>query len=509
MPDESAPASTPGPTSTPGPAQGRLRLNLRRREPRPSALEPRWTSVEGVKIFYRESPGPKDSATMMHVHGFGLSGRYLLPTAELLAHDFHTLVPDLPGFGRSGRSVDPLGVEGMAHAAASFLDERGIPSASLVGNSMGCAVICEFAHHYPEKLDRAVLVAPAGGMHNQPLATALRQLVIDSVREPPRLATVAVPDYLRFGVPSTLRLFRALTRFPSLDRLLALKVPTLVVVGNADPLMPGPPRIKEVAGQTENSVLLVVIHGAAHAINFSHPGELANVIRQFMSDKPIVDDPDSPGDARVYEIHRGGQLPEVPGSESRDELARAVVRRPHAVGDRRLRRSRHGRAARRLRAPRGARRRLRQRRHVVVREAHADPARLHGSPSRGDGRDRRVAAHGPALPGRLRGGRALAGCGHGQALPRRRRRPAAAHGGGAAAFDTVPVEEYDGKVVGFFGEASHPSLGRAYRDCGYAPMVELLRYLEEHGFSTWIASGGDRDFMRPIAARSTAYLRSG
>jgi pimeloyl-ACP methyl ester carboxylesterase len=247
---------------------------------------------------------------MMHLHGFGLSGRYLLPTAELLAHDFHTLVPDLPGFGRSGRSPSPLGVEGLAHAAASFLDERQVATTSLVGNSMGCAVICEFAHLYPERVDRAVLVAPAGGLHNQPLGKAMGQLALDSVREPPSLIKVAVPDYLRFGVPSTVRLFRALTQFPSLDRLLELQVPTLVVLGRSDPLMPGAGRIKEVAGRTANSVLLVVIDGAAHAINFSHPGELANVIRQFMSDQPIVDDPDSPGHAHAFEIHRGAHLPQ-------------------------------------------------------------------------------------------------------------------------------------------------------------------------------------------------------
>lgn len=288
------------------------RLTLRRR-PRPqSALSSRWTTVEGVRVHYRESPSQPDAPTMMHLHGFGLSGRYLLPTAELLAGDFHTLVPDLPGFGRSGRSPSPLGVEGLAHAAASFLDERQVATASLVGNSMGCAVICEFAHHYPERIDRAVLVAPAGGLHNQPLGRAMKQLALDSVREPPSLIKVAVPDYVRFGVPSTVRLFRALMQFPSLDRLLELKVPTLVVLGRSDPLMPGPARIKEVAGRTENSVLLVVIDGAAHAINFSHPGELANVIRQFMSDRPIIDDPDSPGHARTYEIHRGTHLPEAP-----------------------------------------------------------------------------------------------------------------------------------------------------------------------------------------------------
>jgi hypothetical protein len=35
--------------------------------------------------------------------------------------------------------------------------------------------------------------------------------------------------------------------------------------------------------------------------------------------------------------------------------------------------------------------------------------------------------------------------------------------------------------------------------CAFVPMVELLRYLEANGFTTYIASGGDRDFMRPFA----------
>jgi hypothetical protein len=54
--------------------------------------------------------------------------------------------------------------------------------------------------------------------------------------------------------------------------------------------------------------LLVVIDTPAHAVNFSHPGELAHVIRLFMADKRILDDPDSPGRSRVYEIYRGIQL---------------------------------------------------------------------------------------------------------------------------------------------------------------------------------------------------------
>ena len=68
------------------------------------------------------------------------------------------------------------------------------------------------------------------------------------------------------------------------------------------------------------------------------------------------------------------------------------------------------------------------------------------------------------------------------------------------AFGGMSVEDYAAEVGDFLADASHPTLGRPYRDCGYQPMVELLRYLKAHGFSTYIASGGDRDFMRPIAS---------
>jgi phosphoserine phosphatase len=67
------------------------------------------------------------------------------------------------------------------------------------------------------------------------------------------------------------------------------------------------------------------------------------------------------------------------------------------------------------------------------------------------------------------------------------------------AFADVTVDAYTTKVLGFFETADHPQLGRPYRSCGYQPMVELLRFLEANGFVTYIASGGDRDFMRPIA----------
>jgi phosphoserine phosphatase len=68
-----------------------------------------------------------------------------------------------------------------------------------------------------------------------------------------------------------------------------------------------------------------------------------------------------------------------------------------------------------------------------------------------------------------------------------------------AAYEGISVEDFEAKSNEFLRSAKHPTLGRGYLECAYAPMVELLAYLEANGFSNYIASGGGRDFMRPIS----------
>jgi phosphoserine phosphatase len=66
------------------------------------------------------------------------------------------------------------------------------------------------------------------------------------------------------------------------------------------------------------------------------------------------------------------------------------------------------------------------------------------------------------------------------------------------AFAGKSVEEYAAAADSFLRGGKHPTLDRTFHTCGYRPMVELLRYLEANGFTNYIASGGDRDFMRPV-----------
>jgi pimeloyl-ACP methyl ester carboxylesterase len=76
-----------------------------------------WTTLDGRPVFARVSAGGAPGAVpVVCVHGLGVSGRYLMPTARELAADHPTFVPDLPGYGRSAKPPRPLDVPGLAAA---------------------------------------------------------------------------------------------------------------------------------------------------------------------------------------------------------------------------------------------------------------------------------------------------------------------------------------------------------------------------------------------------------
>lgn len=253
-------------------------------------LEERWTIVDGLPLLYRANlaPAPHDVPAIVHLHGFAIGGRYLLPTAEALAPHHPTYVPDLPGFGRSHKPPRPLDLTALADATARFMDAVGLEQAVLLGNSMGCAVITEFATRHPERITAAVLCSPAGGPNNQPLRRALGQMVLDGPRENPRMLPAAASDYVRYGLVDAFRLFRTLMEYPVVARVERLTLPVLVVAGDRDPLV-NPARAHIISRLPH--VTIVFIDGAAHALNFSHPDELAHVVRCWLGDEPITDSP--------------------------------------------------------------------------------------------------------------------------------------------------------------------------------------------------------------------------
>ena len=62
----------------------------------------------------------------------------------------------------------------------------------------------------------------------------------------------------------------------------------------------------------------------------------------------------------------------------------------------------------------------------------------------------------------------------------------------------MSTAEFQAIVTDWLEKARHPRFKRRYTELAYQPMVELLAYLRENGFKTYIVSGGGIEFMRPM-----------
>jgi pimeloyl-ACP methyl ester carboxylesterase len=120
--------------------------------------------ANGTDVFVADTGGDAPAVVMLHGGGPGASGlsNYSRNT-EALSRHFRVLVPDMPGYGRSSKHVDhsdPFGY--LADTIRAMLDELGIATAALVGNSYGGAAALRLALDTPNRVTKLVLMGPGG-----------------------------------------------------------------------------------------------------------------------------------------------------------------------------------------------------------------------------------------------------------------------------------------------------------------------------------------------------------
>jgi 2-hydroxy-6-oxonona-2,4-dienedioate hydrolase len=252
------------------------------REPCRGRLASRWNRVNGIRLHALVSadPVPAERMPVVLVHGLGMSSRYMAPLARCLARDVPVFAPDLPGFGLSGRPPRTLTVRGMADALAAWMDATGIGRAALLGNSLGCEVLVELALRRPDLVGRLVLQGPTPDREH---ASALRQVAmffLTGLFERPTIVWVAVVDYLRAGVWRYARTVRHMNTYRMSAGLPHVAAPTLIVRGTHDHLVPQ--SWVERMAMLMPRARLVVVSGAAHGMNYSHPRQLRAAILPFL-----------------------------------------------------------------------------------------------------------------------------------------------------------------------------------------------------------------------------------
>ncbi|MFE4462656.1 alpha/beta fold hydrolase, partial [Nocardia tengchongensis] len=119
----------------------------------------RTVRVGGREIHVSEF-GSGPAVVLLHGGGPGATGvANYSRNIDALARRFRVIVPDLPGYGRSAKWIDqsdPFGY--LGRSVGGLLDELGVASAHLVGNSYGGAAALRLAMDRPDKVGRMVLM---------------------------------------------------------------------------------------------------------------------------------------------------------------------------------------------------------------------------------------------------------------------------------------------------------------------------------------------------------------
>ncbi|GAC1432686.1 MAG: alpha/beta hydrolase [Ktedonobacteraceae bacterium] len=244
----------------------------------------RITTANGLSMYIRT---PKDriradAPTIILVHGLSVSSGYMMPTAVRLAPHYHVYLPDLPGFGRSPNPPHILNIAELADALASWMQTMKLPPATFLGNSMGCQIIVNFTLRYPQCINRAILVSPTMDTKALTIHQEAQRLLRDTPCEPLHFLPVLLREYALAGISRTIRTLQYAFEDPMEEHLPHVHVPTLVVRGSRDPIVPQD-WAEKVNRLLPNSQL-VVVQGAGHAVNFNSPDELVHLVRWFLRD---------------------------------------------------------------------------------------------------------------------------------------------------------------------------------------------------------------------------------
>src|SRR5215210_6676330 len=252
--------------------------------PRNAKLKTSRTVVNGLPMHARFSLDPrlKSQPAVVLVHGLVVSSRYMVPIAERLASHYRVYAPDLPGFGKSAKPPRALDMPELADSLDAWMQAISLESAVLIGNSMGCQVIAHLAMRHPERVERAVLQGPTMDPQGRTVLRQLGRFLTNSTREPLSLAPIIMLDYLAAGFGRAWRTFHYALRDRIEDNLPHLWMPTLVVRGSRDPIVPQ--RWAEEVSRLLPDGRLVVVPEVTHTVNFDAPSEFVRVIREFLNE---------------------------------------------------------------------------------------------------------------------------------------------------------------------------------------------------------------------------------
>ncbi|MFN2465837.1 MAG: alpha/beta fold hydrolase [Candidatus Dormibacteria bacterium] len=277
-----------------------------------------FVDVGDARIHYTVT-GPPEGEWVVLIMGLGtdMSGwDAMLPYLE----DYRVLRIDNRGVGKSDVPDVPYSIAGMARDAVAVMDAEGVETAHIYGASLGGMIAQELALGHRDRVRTLVLGCTNAGVVAVPGSPGILRLMLSRERmtaeEMGRRAApflfhraltedpAAVDEALRKRAAHPAnpvgyrRQLQASLRWSSLRRLPGLRVPTLVLHGDHDRLIPqlnGRLIARLIPGARFYS-----IRGAGHVYSTDAPGEAAEVVVKFLREHASER---VPGRARTIKVH--------------------------------------------------------------------------------------------------------------------------------------------------------------------------------------------------------------
>ncbi len=263
---------------------------------------------------------PEGEQTLIFVHGLGSYLKFWRMQLDVFAaKGYRVLAVDLPGYGKSDKPATfPYTMEAMADAVREFASLVKAEKPIVVGHSMGGQTALSLAIRYPHDVSALVLTSPAGfeKFTTREKAWFKKAMARSLIKQSPeygiwgsirysnfsrwrpelewlveeRVRVVSTPEFDSYAY-ANVRTVEGLTRNDfvreNLDRV---KVPTLIVYGDEDRLIPNPflhgGTAAEIMSYGHSQIAgskLVELPGCGHSIQLDCPTEYNAAVVEFLA----------------------------------------------------------------------------------------------------------------------------------------------------------------------------------------------------------------------------------
>jgi pimeloyl-ACP methyl ester carboxylesterase len=253
--------------------------------------------------------------TIILVHGLASNAgfwRYVIPA---LSQNYRVIAIDLPGYGKSQKGAYPYSISFYAEQIKRFADQLKLDKFTLVGHSMGGQIGIMFALKYPNRLDKLILAAPAGieefeqgegdWLRSVMTKSGVKKTTEEGIRRnlannfyswndkwewmvEERVRMIKAKDFDEFAY-AVVRCVNAMLDEPTFDKIQNISVPTLIVYGKYDGLIPNPylnpgftaDVFRWGASRIPNSKLYE-IDNCGHMLQIEKPEEFTKAVLEFL-----------------------------------------------------------------------------------------------------------------------------------------------------------------------------------------------------------------------------------